>query len=265
MKLFNRDIARVLRRIPEAHRYMQYMARCVFMFKKPLRFVRAYLSGSALPGGVVEFRNGARIFLSDHPDDVVTVFAIYVREDYGPLPADGVVVDIGANIGVFAVYAACCHARTVLAYEPNGEAYQRLVQNIRANRLEHAIFPFRLAVTGTAGEKVRFPLAASAYNAIVSDDAQLAGGAYEWVKTTDLRQIVGPVQHVDVLKMDCEGGEYDILTPDAEEPLRKVQAIRMEYHLGRADEVIAVLRRCGFRLSLQRADRPDSGRLWFDR
>jgi len=265
MKLFNRDLSRTIRRIPEAHRYAWYVVRCFLIFKKPLRFVRAYLSGTALPGGVVEFRNGSRIYLSDHKDDVITVFAIYVRGDYGPLPDGGVVVDIGANIGVFALYAACRNAHTVLAYEPNGQAYERLVQNIRANRLEHVIFPFRMAVTGQAGEKVRFPVAPSAYNAIVTDDEQLAGGAYDWVKTIDLRRIVEPVQRVDVLKLDCEGGEYDILSPAAEEPLRKVRSIRMEYHLGRAQEVIAFLQRCGFQLSLYRPDRADSGSLWFDR
>jgi len=201
MRLFNRDISRTLRRLPEAHHYLGYIVRCFITFKKPLAFVRAYLSGSALPGGVVEFRNGSRIYLSNHSDDVITVFAIYIRRDYGRLPAGSVVVDIGANIGVFALYAACQDAHTVLAYEPNGQAYDRLVQNIRANKLEHVIFPFRLAVTGQAGEKVRFPVAASAYNAIVTDDAELARGAYEWVKTTDLRRIVEPIQRVDILKM----------------------------------------------------------------
>ncbi len=265
MKLFNRDVSRTIRRIPEAHRYVGYMVRCLFMFRQPLRVIRSYLSGAPLPGGVVDFRNGLRIHVSDHSDDVITIFAIFVRRDYGPLPAGGLVVDIGANIGVFALHAACQNVHTVFAYEPNGQAHERLVQNIRANRLEHVIYPFRYAVTGRAGEKVRFPVAASAYNTIVSDDQDLADGDYEWVKTIDLSRIVEPVQRVDLLKMDCEGGEYDILTPSAEKALRKVQAIRMEYHLGRAAELIAFLQRCGFRLTLHEADRPESGRLWFER
>lgn len=265
MRLFNRDLSRYVQRIPEAHRYVWYMLRCFVIFKKPLRFVRAYLSGSALPGGVVEFRNGSKIYLSDHRDDVLTVFVIYVRQDYGPLPSGGVIVDIGANIGVFALHAACANAHTVLAYEPNGQAYERLVQNVRANSLEHVIFPYRLAVTGKAGEPVRFPVAASAYNAIVTDEAAAADSDVEWVKTTDLCRIVEPVQRVDLLKIDCEGAEYDILSPAAQDALRKVSAIRMEYHLGRSQELIAFLERCGFRLTRAKSDRADSGSLWFDK
>jgi FkbM family methyltransferase len=139
------------------------------------------------------------------------------------------------------------------------------VQNIRANNLQHVIFPYRLAVTGIAGEQVRFPVAPSAYNAILTDEPEAGDGASEWVKTTDLRHIVEPIQRIDLLKVDCEGAEYDVFSPAAEDALRKVRAIRMEYHLGRARELIVFLERCGFRLTLARSDRSDSGSLWFDR
>jgi FkbM family methyltransferase len=262
MRIFNRDVARYVRRIPEVHRYLWYLAKCFWVFKKPWPFVRAYLSASGLPAGQVDLRNGLSVLLSNHKDDVITLFLVFVREDYGKITPGSVIVDIGANIGVFALHAACRDAHTVLAYEANGEAFQRMRDNIRLNQLEHVVFPYHLAVTAHAGEKVRFPTRASVYNAILADDG--AGDA-EWVQTTNLSKIVEPVNQVDLLKMDCEGSEYDILLSSPGPVVRKLKEIRMEYHLGRAQEVVHFLQGHGFVLRRWNRDRDTSGSLWFDR
>jgi FkbM family methyltransferase len=262
MKILNRDVARYIRRIPEMHRYACYILKCLWMFKRPLRFLRAYLSAMGLPDGVVELRNGLTIHLSDDPDDVITVFVVFVREDYGKIPVRSVVVDVGANIGVFALYAAYRGARTVLAYEPNSETYRCLRKNSEANHLQQVITACQLAVTDRAGDRVRFPARASVYNAIMADGEK---GDFEWVQTTNLQTILRDIPSVDLLKMDCEGAEYDILLSSPPDVLRKISEIRLEYHLGRAQELVAFLQGCGFKLTLSRADRETSGGMWFER
>jgi hypothetical protein len=66
---------------------------------------------------------------------------------------------------------------------------------------------------------------------------------------------------IDVLKLDCEGAEYDILlAPDA--PLERVREIRMEYHGGRGAELAQSLARRGFSITHFVADGPLNGMLW---
>src|SRR5260221_4510461 len=102
-------------------------------------------------------RDGTRIHLSGHPHDVITLFVILVREDYGRFPPGGTVGDIGANLGTFALYAARRGASTVLSYEPNGAAFRSLQRNIEVNGLSGTIRTRQLSVAPHARQNTSFP------------------------------------------------------------------------------------------------------------
>lgn len=78
----------------------------VRVFESPLLVIWSYLTRRPPAERLVRLRNGYVIHLSEDPADIVTVFLIYAREDYGSVAPGTVVVDIGANIGVFALFAA---------------------------------------------------------------------------------------------------------------------------------------------------------------
>lgn len=61
------------------------------------------------------------------------------------LPAEGVLWDIGANIGVYSLYAAYQKNLDVLAFEPGAASHAALVRNIEINGLDEKIDPFCLA------------------------------------------------------------------------------------------------------------------------
>jgi FkbM family methyltransferase len=210
---------------------------------------------------MVEFRSGLKILLSDHPHDVITVFVIFFRKDYGNITPGSVVMDVGANIGIFSLYAIYAGARKVFAYEPNSEAYQLLIENIRINQAQEAILPHQLAVTGSGEEKVKFPARASMYNAIITGETQ---GAYELIDTIRLETMVMQTGWIDLLKLDCEGAEYEILFQSNPATLENIKSIRMEYHAGKAGELVAFLRHHGFgRVHLDEvADRSGSIHAW---
>jgi FkbM family methyltransferase len=243
MKLLGRDLSLYRRLIPGLPKYFLYFGKCIRMLKNPIAFIRAYLTSTALPSGVVEFRNGLKIFLSGHPHDVITVFVIFFRKDYGDIPADGLVVDVGANIGVFSLFAFYSGARKIFAYEPNTEAYRLLLENIRINHAQDVIIPCHLAVTGSGTGKVKFPARASMYNAIITGETQ---SEYELVETVSLGKMVNEIGGIDLLKLDCEGAEYEILYQSEAATLSRARSIRLEYHCGKAGELIAFLRARGF-------------------
>jgi FkbM family methyltransferase len=262
MRLFGRDISRYVRRIPEIPAYAGYLLKCLWLFKRPLQFILAYLASRSLAQRVVELRSGLKIYLSEHPHDVISVFVVFVREDYGAIEPGGAVVDVGANIGIFSLYAVHKKAGAVFAYEPNSESFAYLLHNIRANRLEQRVIARQFAVVGAPGGQVRFPTRSSMYNAIITQDS---AAEYELVDTIGLGAILAQSGPISLLKLDCEGAEYEILFSADETSYAAVRHIRLEYHAGRVQAIDAHLSQYGFVRYHSQADTATSGNLWYER
>jgi len=160
------------------------------------------------------------------------------------------------------VYAANYGAEKVIAFEPNSASYETLLRNINTNGLNEKVSAKNLAVTDQAGERVKICTASSPYN---TTEERPDDGKGEYVETTDLSQIIREVGTVDLLKLDCEGAEYRVLLQTSSETLSRISDIRMEYHLGRIDELTAFLGAHGFELVYHHPDAAISGIAWFSR
>ena len=123
MKLFGRRASSLLNPFRSSG-YLTGAARAFAVFERPLEVLWCYARKQRPARGYVDTRRGLRIHLSGDPADVVTVFVIFARLDYGRLAPGIVAVDVGANIGVFALFAAASGARRVLAFEPSAESYR---------------------------------------------------------------------------------------------------------------------------------------------
>jgi FkbM family methyltransferase len=62
--------------------------------------------------------------------------------------ADSVFWDIGANVGVFGLYAARQRGVRVLAFEPSADNYTVLCRNIEINAFEDQVIPYCVALAG---------------------------------------------------------------------------------------------------------------------
>ena len=240
-------------------RYLTYFLRCFWVFKRPVSVIYHYLFYCPPKDNLVELRNGLRLFLSNHPHDIVTVFVVFARQDYGPVAVNSTVVDIGANIGVFSVYAASMGAKRVYSYEPNSEAYEVLKRNIESNALEGTIVAWRQAVSSATNDYVRIPLKPSPYNQLIQSAAPSDDS--EAVMTIPLEFVLNDhVQDsVELLKLDCEGAEFDILFNSNEKVLDKIESIRMEYHAGPINRLLQYLNERHFRMQHMH---PDTAVLW---
>jgi FkbM family methyltransferase len=72
------------------------------------------------------------------------------------VPKDGVVIDVGAHMGAFTLYAALEGASRVYSYEPDPKLFSVLQRNIAANRLEQRVKAWQAAVVGSAVPTVTF-------------------------------------------------------------------------------------------------------------
>lgn len=80
---------------------------------------------------------------------------------------DDVLYDIGANIGVYSLYAGATRRSTVLAFEPLASNYYLLNRNIEENNLSDRVSAFCLAFTDT-GELGRFYAQDTAFGSALS-------------------------------------------------------------------------------------------------
>jgi FkbM family methyltransferase len=67
------------------------------------------------------------------------------------MPPGAVFWDIGANVGIFSLYAGLRGGIRVLAFEPSSASYDSLVRNVYANRLGERVLPYNLAFSDRTG------------------------------------------------------------------------------------------------------------------
>lgn len=121
-----------------------------------------------------------------------------IYERFFQIEPDKVVVDVGAHIGVFAKKAVEKGAR-VYAIEPSPMFLKDLKKIEGLNVSE-------VAISSQEGE-----------SRIEEDgNPNEIGEGGTVIKTTTFPKFVADnnIEHIDFLKLDCEGGEYDIFTPE---------------------------------------------------
>lgn len=183
---------------------------------------------------VIELRNGTRYVARPGTTDLgvineAALINAYLGPGYFQLERDATIVDVGANIGDFSIQVAkLCPAGLIYAIEPVSGNIECIQRQIELNKTENVIvIPFAL---GAQEGEAPIHLAGG-------DSSFYWGSAgTEMVKVTTLQALMAAqgIERIDLLKIDCEGAEWDIL-PAAECVLPRVRAICMEYHNGKLD------------------------------
>jgi FkbM family methyltransferase len=157
----------------------------------------------------------------------------YVQSDF-KIKDNWTVVDIGANVGIFSTYAVKqAKDVKVFAYEPESSNFEYLIDNITRNNLSKNIKPFKLAVTRQPNKQLTLYIHAygSGGNSLFVEQVSKKHTT-QTVKTTSLSQILknNNISKIDLLKLDCEGAEYDILLNATKNTLSKIKRIVLESH-----------------------------------
>jgi FkbM family methyltransferase len=195
------------------------------------RFMLNYALG-LVPDRPYAFRNGARLQIGRGLDHA-PIIEVFLREEYGAIPDGAAILDVGANIGTFTIYAATS-ARDVriCAYEPMPDFHAQLERNVRINGLDGAVRCFNCAVAADTGPRKLFVDSETFWFPTLvapQDAARGTGVEVPCATLLDILDASGFAQ-VDLLKLDCEGAEYEILYNAAEACFARIREIRMEYH-----------------------------------
>jgi FkbM family methyltransferase len=196
----------------------------------------------------LELRNGTKYLVRGGTSDLAAINETvilnpYLRSPYIVLPDDATVIDIGANIGDFTIQAArACPGGRVVGVEPIGAHVKMIEAQVALNRLSN-VRVVRAAVGATC-QMTRVMAAGTTSRVSERDDSA------EVVEMVTLERLMQDhsIDTLDLLKLDCEGAEWDIL-PAAERVLPRVRQICMEFHCERgwtATKLAEWLRARGF-------------------
>ena len=251
MKVLDRDF-KPTEFFPKLKEIVQMFLKSL-IFKEFVSLWIAYIKRNNPKSNKFSTRDGLKIMLSNNLHDSITVMVIFCRQEYGKIKPGSVVIDVGANIGIFSLYAARSGAKRIYAFEPNRESFEVLVQNIKANDLENIIIPFNVAVGSNDGEKVLIPKYSSPYNKTVSNT--INEDNYDVVETISLPTFIDKrnISKIDFLKMDCEGAEYPIIYSMTSTNFRIIKTFRLESHFSHEKEnLIKFFYKHGFRKTFEK-------------
>jgi FkbM family methyltransferase len=117
----------------------------------------------------------------------------------------------------------------VLAYEPYPESAACLKANLQESVLSNVtVYPHAVAATPGSRDMIITP-SNWAVNALAGPGACPGRLAVDCVSLEGLMESNG-VSHCDLLKLDCEGAEYEILKSAPASTLRRIRRLAAEYH-----------------------------------
>jgi FkbM family methyltransferase len=175
------------------------------------------------------------------PGTSTDFIACCIRNDYGlrqQISKVNTILDICGNVGFFSIAARSHYPRaTIHTYEPN----PRIMPILLSNTAELGIRVYSEAVGADCG---CVSMVDEGGSNVASTQLTSDGNIPQIDLDTAIERIGGTV---DLLKLDCEGAEWDMFR--SPNPWRHIRNIRMEYHLIHGEtieDVEQVLNSLGF-------------------
>jgi FkbM family methyltransferase len=215
---------------------------------------------------LVRFRNGLTYRLEEYYD-LETLWQIHFHHVYPLRPSDEVIVDAGANIGLFTCWAAARnpHAR-IVAVEPSERNFNRLREHVRLNRLDSRVTALPVALSATTGTVWLAECSSASQMRHVAPSESAGAEATPAVSLAELLERL-PYDRIDFLKVDIEGSEYGALMSGPADQFQRIRRISVEYHLPppgsgySKDALIRHLSFCGFHAIVDRHPHAQYGML----
>ena len=182
---------------------------------------------------ILKLKNGKKIKLRNNSTDIHTFTNIWIIEEYLQIENEKnrIIIDIGAHIGLFSIYALKFNPKEIIAFEPIKENYDLLKENILLNKIEN-IKCHNIAISDKISDVEIYVNEDFAAHSLIKKEGQPRK-----VKSISLKNIFdeNKISECDILKLDCEGSEYLIFEALPDNYYNKIKKIIMEYHIFDSD------------------------------
>lgn len=181
---------------------------------------------------IFKTRNNKSIKIRKNSTDLMALINVWLLEEYKKpnceIRSEDVIIDIGAHIGLFTIYASqFCERGKIFAIEPKKENYDLLLINIKENNLKQVKAYNRAVSQSNTFVKLYINEDDSGHSLYDLSDK------YIKVESITLQKILddNDIAKCNLLKLDCEGAEYEILKSLSISSFEKIEKIIMEYHM----------------------------------
>lgn len=218
--------------------------------------------------------SGGGMFDVNSLGELKVFWQIFVHNCYTLPPRCDTIVDAGANVGLFSVWAARERPKArIVSLEPFPATFRHLEKNIHHNGLQERIRPLQYALAGTTGPRLIYSSGDSPNNGLVlrgMEDSADNTNAIE-VPCISLADFLRAerLETVDLLKMDIEGSEWEVILSTPGNILHSIRHIIVEYHEVNARfgytpaQLIAHLSSAGHRLTRREENAERTGLAFF--
>lgn len=177
-----------------------------------------------------------------------------------------IIVDIGANIGIFTLFVGYKSNNKIFAIEPSTSTFKILQQNMEKNNMKTVIL-INKAICNITNNKIKLFINDMHWgeNSIFPN---IKTNHYELVETISLEKIIHDyeIPRIDILKVDCEGCEYDLFFNLSHKIFALIRQITMEFHIFDQEQklrkLITILKQNSFIVKYQLNNDKKSGYLW---
>jgi len=242
--------------------YLKSIFNLLTKFENPGLILRMFLGKPRDQLAEIGLRGGDLRFYVRGTMDIWSIKETFIDrfyERFGTPIQDGwTIIDIGAGLGDYVIFATHNYpSNRVFAYEPFHQSYTMLQKNLQLNRVV-GVKTFKQAVSGQTGVILLDlsggePLQITSAEIESDVEAQADRLIVDSLSLADVLEF-NNITTCDLLKLDCEGAEYEIIFFAGEAVLDRINRIVMEYHDGVTKhdhkEMVEYLQSHGYRVSI---------------
>ncbi|MEW4922841.1 FkbM family methyltransferase [Algibacter sp. 2305UL17-15] len=172
------------------------------------------------------------IYLRKSTTDIPTFFQIFTKLEYKiPLKFDPkVIIDLGANIGLGAIYLANKHPNAkIISIEPERSNFEVLKKNTGNYK---NIIPLQKAISNLDGQFIEIEDTGAGNWAFMTKVIEKNQSTTSSVETISVKKLMElhDLKHIDILKIDIEGAEKELFESNYEDWMPVTKCIIIELH-----------------------------------
>ena len=183
--------------------------------------------------GFVTFKtnSGLKMKIRVKSTDLMQLTTIWLTREYEApgfeIKENDTIIDVGGHIGLFMLFCEqFCHKGKIYCFEPASDNYKIFLDNTKLNNFKN-VFPFNIAVSKQDG---KIPLYlnddTSGHSIFLKNSNSIKVDSITLQKIFDLNNI----EKCNLLKLDCEGSEYEIIDSLPESYFSMIDKMIIEYH-----------------------------------